>query len=229
VKERLSEDTWRVLQQLERGFTGTPPSNPDRRFVAARNALDDVVIMLSAFAGLLAENPTRGHGWRFLDVGRRIERALQMIELLRVGIATAPYPDDACLEVLVQVADSSTTYRSRYLTSIRTRFVLELLLTDETYPRSIAYQVAALIDRLDALPQPELGGAPVPERTVAQRLRQLVRGARLDELKRRDTRGKRLTLEAYLHTLRNGVMDLSETISARYLSHSMPSRLTPSA
>jgi uncharacterized circularly permuted ATP-grasp superfamily protein/uncharacterized alpha-E superfamily protein len=229
VKERLSEDTWRVLQQLERGFNGTPPSNPDRRFIAARNILDEVVIMLSAFAGLLAENPTRGHGWRFLEVGRRIERTLQMIELLRVGIATAPYPDDACLEVLVQVADSSTTYRSRYLTSIRTRYVLELLLTDETYPRSIAYQLAALGERLDTLPQPELDGAPVPERTIVNRLRQLVRDARLDELKRRDTRGKRLTLEAYLHTLRNGVMDLSETISARYLSHSMPSRLTPSA
>jgi uncharacterized circularly permuted ATP-grasp superfamily protein/uncharacterized alpha-E superfamily protein len=226
VKERLSQDTWRVLQQLERSFAGTPPSIPDRRFVAAANQLDDVVIMLAAFAGLLSENPTRGHGWRFLDIGRRIERALQMIALLRVGVATAPYPDDSCLEVLVQVADSSTTYRSRYLTSIRTRFVLELLLTDELYPRSVAYQLAALVDRIDALPQAELPTAPQQEKHLATRLRTLVREARLDELKRRDTRGKRLTLEAYLQTLRNGVMDLSEAISARYLSHSLPSPLT---
>jgi len=226
VKERLSQDTWRVLQQLERSFAGTPPSIPDRRFVAAANQLDDVVIMLAAFAGLLSENPTRGHGWRFLDIGRRIERALQMIALLRVGVATAPYPDDSCLEVLVQVADSSTTYRSRYLTSIRTRFVLELLLTDESYPRSVAYQLAALVDRIDALPQTELPTAPQQEKHLATRLRTLVREARLDELKRRDTRGKRLTLEAYLQTLRNGVMDLSEAISARYLSHSLPSPLT---
>jgi uncharacterized alpha-E superfamily protein len=182
--------------------------------------------MLAAFAGLLSENPTRGHGWRFLDIGRRIERALQMIALLRVGVATAPYPDDSCLEVLVQVADSSTTYRSRYLTSIRTRFVLELLLTDESYPRSVAYQLAALVDRIDALPQAELPTAPQQEKHLATRLRTLVREARLDELKRRDTRGKRLTLEAYLQTLRNGVMDLSEAISARYLSHSLPSPLT---
>ena len=61
-----------------------------------------------------------------------MERALQMIELLRVGVATAPFPDDAYLEVLLQVADSSTTYRSRYLTAIRTRYVLELLLADES-------------------------------------------------------------------------------------------------
>ncbi|HUR32505.1 MAG TPA: circularly permuted type 2 ATP-grasp protein [Vicinamibacterales bacterium] len=229
VKERLSQDTWRVLQQLERGFASAPPMNPDRRFVVAANQLDDVVIMLSAFAGLLSENPTRGHGWRFLDIGRRVERALQMIELLRVGVATAPFPDDACLDVLVQVADSSTTYRSRYLTSIRTRFVLELLLTDEGYPRSVAYQLAALVERLDGLPLPDLEGSPVAERVLAARLRALVRDARIDELKRRDTRGKRLSLEAYLQTLRNGVLDLSEAMSARYLSHSMPSRLTPSA
>jgi len=186
------------------------------------------VIMLAAFSGLLSENPTRGHGWRFLDIGRRVERALQLIELLRVGIAPAPYPDDAYLDVLVQVADSATTYRSRYLTAIRTRFVLELLLTDEAYPRSVAYQMAALLDRVDGLPQPSGLGSPISEHALASRLRALVHDARIDELKRRDTRGKRLTLEAYLQTLRNGVMDLSEGISARYLSHSTASRLTPS-
>ena len=228
VKERLSLDTWRVLQQLERGFSSAPPMNPDRRFVAAGNQLDDVVIMLAAFSGLLSENPTRGHGWRFLDIGRRVERALQMIELLRVGVATAPYPDDAYLDVLVQVADSATTYRSRYLTAIRTRFVLELLLTDEAYPRSVAYQMAALLDRVDGLPRPAALGSPITEHALASRLRALVHNARIDELKRRDTRGKRLTLEAYLQTLRNGVIDLSEGISARYLSHSTASRLTPS-
>ena len=62
--------------------------------------------MLAAFAGLLSENPTRSHGWRFLDIGRRLERALQMLELLRVGVARAAYPDDACLETLLQVADN---------------------------------------------------------------------------------------------------------------------------
>ena len=62
---------------------------------------------------------------------------------------------------------------------------------------------------------------------LAARLRSLVQGANIVELKRRDTRGRRLTLEAYLQTLRNGVMDLSEAISARYLSHSTASRLTP--
>lgn len=229
VKERLSQDTWRVLQNLERGSGGALPMSPDRRFVAAGNYLDDVVIMLAAFAGLLSENPTRGQGWRFLDIGRRIERALQMIELLRVGVARAAYPDDACLEVLLQVADSSTTYRSRYLTSIRTRFVLDLLLTDQSYPRSISYQLATLVDRVEGLPPLDMPGMPTPERAIAARLHSLAHDASVDELKRRDTRGKRLTLEAFLQTLRNGVIDLADTISARYLQHSSPARLGASS
>ncbi|MEQ1757666.1 MAG: circularly permuted type 2 ATP-grasp protein [Vicinamibacterales bacterium] len=226
VKERLSQDTWRVLQQLEKGFADAP-SSPERRYVAALQQLDDVVIMLSAFAGLLSENPTRGHGWRFLDIGRRVERALQMIEWLRVGVATAPLPDDGCLEVLLQAADSSTTYRSRYLTAIRTRYVLELLLVDEGNPRSVAYQVATLNDRITGLPEPS-EGQELGEHTIGPRLMSLLRNARLDELKRRDAKGERLQLEAHLQTLRNGIVDLADALALRYLSHSIPSRLTPS-
>lgn len=224
VKERLSQDTWRVLQQLERGLA-EPPSNPDRRYVAAIGQLDDTVIVLAAFAGLLAENPTRGYGWRFLEIGRRVERALQMIDLLRVGVAQAPYPDDPCLEVLLQVADSSMTYRSRYLTAIRTRYVLELLFADEANPRSIAYQLAALEAQVRDLPEGETGGTR-RDHAIASRMLNFVREARLDDLKRRSAgSGARLNLEAALQTLTSGVSDLADELTARYLSHSVPSRL----
>jgi len=225
VKERLSPDTWRVLQQLSTALPTTTPASHDRRYLAALAALDDVVIMLAAFAGLQAENPTRGFGWRFLSLGRRMERALQMLELLRVGVAIAPFPDDAYLEVLLQVADSSTTYRSRYLASIRTRYVLELLLADETNPRSVAFQAAALLDGVHSLPRHQVEGALPAEYTVAKRLRQLLRDANMDEIKRRDAKGQRLALEAHLQSVRNGVVDLSDALTSRYLSHSTPSRL----
>ena len=228
VKDRLSPDTWRVLQQLDSIFAEPPPQNHDRRYLAALAALDDVVIMLSAFAGLLAENPTRGHGWRFLSIGRRMERALQMLELLRVGVALAPLPDDACLEVLLQVADSSTTYRSRYLASIRTRYVLELLLIDDSNPRSLAFQFAALLEAVRSLPGLGPDDPPAVEHVLAKRLQVLVREARIDDIKRRDANGKRLALEAYLQTLKNAVTDLSDALTARYLNHSAPSRLRSS-
>ncbi len=228
VKERLSPDTWRVLQQIDELFADVAPANHERRVVAAMAKLDDVVIMLSAFAGLLAENPTRGHGWRFMAIGRRMERALQMLELLRVGVAQAPFPDDQYLEVLLQVADSSTTYRSRYLASIRTRYVLELLMSDVSNPRSVAYQIAVVAERIQGLPAHQedrgVGGAP-SETGLALRVGRLLQDANVDDLKRRDVDGKRPALEKHLQAVKAAMADLATALAARYLSHSVPSRL----
>ena len=212
VKERLSHDTWRVLQQLEKRLRRRA-EQPRSPVVAALQQLDDVVIMLSAFAGLLAENPTRGHGWRFLDIGRRVERALQMIELLRVGVATAPLPDDACLEVLLQVADSSTTYRSRYLTAIRTRYRAGAAAgrRRQSAIGGVSGGHARRSDhRLARAAARDRSWASTPS---APRLMSLLRNASLDDLKRRDAKGERLQLEAHLQTLRNGIVDVSDALA----------------
>jgi hypothetical protein len=74
---------------------------------------------------------------------------------------------------------------------------------------------------------PSLDDAARPERTLATRLVALVGEANLDDIKRRDVKGHRLALEAYLQTIRNGVTDLSDALTARYLNHSAPSRLRP--
>ena len=127
--------------------------------------------------------------------------------------------------MLLHIADSSTTYRSRYLASIRTRYVLELMLADEGNPRSVAFQAAALLDGVYSLPRQQVEAALPAEYAVATRLRQLLREANMDDIKRRDANGQRLALEAHLQSVRNGVTDLSDAITARYLSHSTSSRL----
>ena len=87
------------------------------------------------------ENTTRGFGWRFLEIGRRMERALQIADLLYSGVAEAPAEVEPYLQILLQIADSSITYRTRYLTVLRTDLVLELLLADESNPRSMGFPV----------------------------------------------------------------------------------------
>src|SRR5439155_25108442 len=63
LKERLSPDTWRVLQQLEAQFSGFAPANADQRYLGGMDLLDSVVLTLSAFSGLLMENTKQGSGW----------------------------------------------------------------------------------------------------------------------------------------------------------------------
>jgi uncharacterized alpha-E superfamily protein len=133
--------------------------------------------------------------------------------------------------VLLQVADSSTTYRSRYLASIRTRYVLELLMSDVSNPRSVAYQIAVVAERIQGLPAHQeergVGGAP-PETGLALRVGRLLQDANVDDLKRRDAASKRPALENHLQAVKAAMAELATALAARYLSHSVPSRLRSS-
>lgn len=228
LKERLSQDTWRVLQQLDRDFSTTPPYTAEQRLVVAMNLLDHAIVTISAFAGLLMESTTRGYGWRFVDLGRRLERALQMTEWLRVGIAHAPFENEPYLEVLLQIADSSITYRTRYLATLRTEYVLELLLTDEANPRSVAFQLTTLLDHVKNLPMRNSGEGAPREVEIAERLVGLVRYVDCEDLATRDAFGNMGALEDNLGQIKTSLYDLSDALTARYLSHVTPSQLTSS-
>jgi uncharacterized circularly permuted ATP-grasp superfamily protein/uncharacterized alpha-E superfamily protein len=225
LKERLSQDTWRVLHQLETDFSTTPPAGTEQRFVAAMALLDRAIVTLSAFAGLLMENTTRGYGWRFLEIGRRLERALQMTELLRVCISQAPFENEPHLEMLLQIADSSITYRTRYLTAMRTEFVLALLLADETNPRAVAFQLATLLEHVVNLPLHDADGAAATERVLAAKVLAIVREVEMDELAAPDAEGETGVLEDLLKQMKTELYDISDALSARYFSHLTPSRL----
>ena len=227
LKERLSSDTWRVLQHLEADFSRALPVNPEHRFIAHIELLDRGVMTLSAFSGLLMENTTRGAGWRFLEIGRRLERALQMAELLRAGVAEVPVEAEPCLHLLLQIADSSITYRTRYLSLLRTDLVLQLLLADESNPRSVAFQLAAVVQELDSL-----GERDDPERCRLEGLASKTYGqicvALIDELARRDGEGRFAALDSLLHQLRGNLFEFAEALTAQYMSPAKASRLTSS-
>ncbi|MBV9767946.1 MAG: circularly permuted type 2 ATP-grasp protein, partial [Bryobacterales bacterium] len=141
LRDRISVDAWLILNQLDQQFSIQPPPE-EFRISAAQDRLNRAIITLSAFGGLVMESMTRGDGWRFLDIGRRLERAIQMVGLLGNGLPQQAPGRVGVLEAILEMADSSITYRSRYLTSVQVDLVLDLLLVDEANPRSIAFQLA---------------------------------------------------------------------------------------
>src|SRR5262249_52958193 len=84
VRDRISVDGWRIINQLY-----FPPSNSPTAIrtssdlAGALAPLNQLLTWLSAFSGLCNDSMTRGPGWRFLDIGRRIERALQTLRVIR--------------------------------------------------------------------------------------------------------------------------------------------------
>ncbi len=227
LKERLSSDTWRVLLHLESEFSRPVPINPEHRFIAHIAVLDRAVMTLSAFSGLLMENTTRGEGWRFLELGRRLERALQMADLLRAGIAEVPADSQPHLNILLQVADSAITYRTRYLSVLRTDLVLQLLLADETNPRSVGFQLVAMVDQFDSLANMDGVEHGRLQELAAKSLREL-HVAPMEEIAQRDETGQFAALETLLIQLRYNLYQFSEELVAQYMTPVKPSRLTSS-
>src|SRR5439155_17560557 len=110
VRDRFSADTWRILNQLQADARARRSRLPLADALALLNTL---VVDLGAFSGMEMENMTRGHGWRFLDFGRRLERAIALAGVVRAGLGAAG-KTGAVLDALLEVADSSMTYRRRY-------------------------------------------------------------------------------------------------------------------
>ena len=223
LRDRISADAWRILNQLDLQLSAPPPPEPIR-ISGAQALLDQAVSTLSAFGGLVMESMTRGDGWRFLDIGRRIERAAQMVELIRYGLGFECDTDSGQLEVLLEIADSSITYRSRYLTSMQPELVLDLLLLDEANPRSVAYQLVQLQDHIDRLPGSRSDIRRAPESRIAISLLTAVQLAEVGECMGANPQGRRENLEIFLDRLTGELRLLSETLTRQYFNQAIAAR-----
>jgi uncharacterized alpha-E superfamily protein len=182
------------------------------------------VISLSAFSGLATENMTRGHGWRFLDMGRRLERALQTIKLIRHGLGFDALPLDPELAAVLEIADSTLTYRSRYLNAMQPDLVLDLLLLDEGNPRSTAYQISKLRKHVDRLPESHPSTGHPKEARLALSMLTSIQLAEASELIHTDEDGRLTELDHFTERLMTDLLSLSNTLARVYFTHAVTSR-----
>lgn len=152
--ERLwvSPDTWRKIHESATHFqeaTATSWSS----LVDVLDAINELIVDLAAVSGLIHDGMVRSPAWRLLDIGRRVERARDVSSLLRSVCAQTGPIERPVLKVLLEIIDCRMTYRARYLDNLQQNAVLDLCITDETCPRSIASQLVALAEHVEALPQ----------------------------------------------------------------------------
>ena len=148
LRERLSADMSRLVVALGEASR----TEEYMLFVEYSAVLGGCLELLSAFSGMERENITRGPGWLFMSLGRRLERAMYSVRQLRELAAPMDEESWPLLEYLLEVADSSMTYRSRYFTTLQPLAVLEVLMRDETNPRALNFQVFHLADLYKKLP-----------------------------------------------------------------------------
>ena len=214
VRDRLSIDTWRILNQLRQDFRQRHGRvQLDEAFLQLNRMVTD----LAAFSGMEMENMTRGHGWRFLDIGRRLERAANMTMLLRESVTSGSH--QAMLGPLLEIADSTMTYRRRYFAEPQLTPVLDLLVADPTNARSLAFQVVQLADHVNQLPRDQAAPSPAQEQRLVTRLSEAIAAADLDVMGQSEADGSLPLLDDLLTTIGDDLRRLSDTIAHYYFSH----------
>ena len=144
LRDRMSADNWRTLNQL----TADPVFQRGAALPLALAWLDRAVSSMMTLSGFVLDGMTRNIGWRFLSLGRRIERLSALCVAMQVATVEGRAHG---LDWLLDLTDSTGTYRSRYLVAPEWLPVLDLLLRDDSNPRSVAFQLKGIGEYVNKL------------------------------------------------------------------------------
>jgi len=212
LRERLSPDAGQVITEMTDRLA-EEVDDDDGVVVAAELTLQE----LASFAGLAQENMNRAAGWRFLEMGRRAERAINTVRFARQFAYDEAGSED--LDILLTLVDCQITYRSRYLVGPLLPPVRDLVVLDPYNPRSVAFQVSALNDHIASLPTLKEGGLIERPQRLAVALQATLTTAEAADL---DTKS--------LFALEQDLLNLADAIGSHYFPHgpnaSRPEKLT---
>jgi uncharacterized circularly permuted ATP-grasp superfamily protein/uncharacterized alpha-E superfamily protein len=204
IRDRFSPDAWRAINDLATIVAMPLTSGANESAITER--VEAALRIIASLSGLAQENMTRLAGWRFLELGRRIERAILTGRLIRCFALVRAA--EGSLDLLLELADSQITYRQRYVMVAATAPVIDLVMLDPNNPRSMAFQLDRIEAHLSALPGRSATGRLSPVQQVAAALATRLRTvdvAAVDET---------LILEA-----EQSLMKLSDAITAAYLTN----------
>jgi uncharacterized alpha-E superfamily protein len=162
VRDRLPTDCWRVLMAFDRPnpAAGSGRAAPVRLLLR----LEELLTLGAALSGSITESMPRDAAWRFLEIGKRLERALHLVAILR-GTAsppragTRPVDERRLLSSMLALTDWRAAIADQPGEGHDRASVLRSVLSNPDDPRSLAFQLTALADHLSNLPHPSDGPA----------------------------------------------------------------------
>ena len=212
IRDQLSDDVWMVLADVDRALAALA-ANPYDQGLQLTDAAERVLSGLLALAGIVSENMVRDPGWYMLDSGRGLERALQVLALLRVTVCAEQDPESErmVMEAVLTGTESIVTFRRRYHGQTGIEPLTELLVLDQFNPRSVSYQLKRVLHDLEAMP----GSAGAEAMDLVAHMGHRLAAVDLSELAL-TTGGRRLALDAFFVDLQSRVRQLSDAIRRAY-------------
>lgn len=215
VRDRISMDTWRIFDRMNQELHST---GSEDELTDIADMLDNLIVPLSAFSGMGFESMTHGYAWRFMDMGFRLERAVMSAMVMKELLTAPDQYEEPVLDALLEIGSSSITYRTRYQSTAAILPLLDLLVADQSNPRSIAFQLQLINEHIRELSNlPRLG--QLTEQIQSEELLRFVEEFDLSMVTAFDAEGRRSKLAHHLDVVMERVQELSVLINERYLSH----------
>ncbi|MFN2425788.1 MAG: circularly permuted type 2 ATP-grasp protein [Candidatus Binatia bacterium] len=206
ARDWLSSDSWRLISALPGSFTAPLYGG----FSEVLSVLDHVVVSLAAVAGLETERMVRDDGWRVVAIGRNIERLVALASAGMQVAASSERDEPALLDWLLDLSDATVTYRARYRSLPDWQGVTDLLVYDDTNPRSAAYLLGKLADHVARLPEAGLDALVEEIAAAARRATDARRGTLFASV---------VPLHEFFGGARSLVLSLSDALALRYFRH----------
>ncbi|CAB3640109.1 hypothetical protein LMG22037_00199 [Paraburkholderia phenoliruptrix] len=238
VRGRLSNDHWRTILASRNDFrdalqtlmpvagsNGAPHqaqpnggANDTRRYdrVTLMNALERLSVQLSAISGAQGDRMTRDEAWRLLFAGRHIERVSAMSAFVRIVAEKGQLATPAGFDLLLQLFDSTLTYRALYPGRFEVPALLDLLVIEPTNPRGIYGVYDRLRKKLDEI---AVAAGSARHRPFAELMPPTASLPALASLCEADSNGAYAALISVCDQIGSFAGAAAHEISARYFSH----------
>ena len=203
MREYLSTTTGRVLVRLARAHGLLLDQD------APTDELDSVLVDLAALAGLSMESTVRGPAWRFLDLGRRLERSLAVLGSVEsaLGADAPPMAFQPLADAVLAANESLVAYRRRYRSDVDLDAVLDLLLRDDSNPRGLAFQLDRLREHVSALAW-----------SKGVQLVHHASSAAMAEINDAVVGGRRIAIDGYVLSVRGPLLELAQAIGLHWFA-----------
>lgn len=213
VRDRLTSDMYAAFTQALRA-AHAETQRVRRSLDALAHAMTGIVRFSALVAGIAAESMVRGGGWLFLDLGRRVERAMSVSQNVASALDLPPPRVEAGLRLVLELCDSAITYRGRYMTVVQPAPVLDLVLADEGNPRGLSFQLIAIRRLLEGIAGRADASLPAAASQLLDEAGALVQRV----LKSPEQATEAALLAVPLRNIAHAVMGLSDRITRRYFA-----------
>ena len=220
IRDLWSQDTWRCIDATQDYWLNEVVNKNHLRPNLSPHLLE-LSTRLAAFSGLTSESMTRESGWLLLQLGRKMERSLSIISLLRATVVLKQ-PEallSPILEAILLATDSFSIYQRRYRTALRLPLVLELLLGDKNHPYSLLFQLQNLKEYISSLPRHTLKNQLSREEGLILKAHTDMQLCDFKALLNDSDNGRYNNLDSLLSNMTELLWDVAESITQSYFNH----------